>query len=273
MIKLERDRAAAPKSFGGVTRVKRALELITAQQAATQKFKQNYWKAAKSRLKAEAHGKCAYCEAATDVVAHGDVEHFRPKSVYWWLAYSYDNYLYSCQICNQTYKADAFPVTGVRLRPPVLSGRMTPARLQRIAASLTPDPHDDTAGLPFRTFSVACTRERALLPDPYLEDPERFFAWEADAVLKEVRLKAATTRYRKRFEAAETYFGLNRDELKRWRWHTYRQLKTLADAFEQDVAPAMRDELAESLSTFMAADAQFAGMARYFVRRVWRLNV
>jgi hypothetical protein len=92
-------------------RVAKSLELIQGRAAGTLEFNSNVWKAAKPQLKLETGGKCAYCESPTDTVAHGDVEHYRPKSKYWWLAYCYENYLYACQICNQVYKGDEFPYT------------------------------------------------------------------------------------------------------------------------------------------------------------------
>jgi hypothetical protein len=46
-------------------------------------FNSNVWKVAKPQLKLESGSKCAYCESPTDSVAHGDVEHYRPKSKYW----------------------------------------------------------------------------------------------------------------------------------------------------------------------------------------------
>ena len=103
MTKLERLRTAAaiPPAFRGTGRVARSLDLIQGRVAGTLEFNSNVWKAAKPQLKLETGGKCAYCESPTDTVAHGDVEHYRPKSKYWWLAYCYDNYLYACQICNQ----------------------------------------------------------------------------------------------------------------------------------------------------------------------------
>lgn len=94
--------------------------------------------------------KCGYCERMfTD---YGDVEHYRPKSAiftldqpgtekadlnntqgrtfhkppsagtydsgYWWLAYSWDNYLVSCGICNQAWKNALFPIeNGHQVRP------------------------------------------------------------------------------------------------------------------------------------------------------------
>jgi uncharacterized protein (TIGR02646 family) len=74
------------------------------------------------------HRKCCYCEAAFTHAAHGDVEHFRPKAGwvqdseplnkpgYYWLAYDWDNLLFSCQICNQTYKRNHFPLLDATTR-------------------------------------------------------------------------------------------------------------------------------------------------------------
>lgn len=78
----------------------------------------------KTQLMAEQHFKCCFCETKDiDVTSYGDVEHFRPKAAYkqnkkdrlsrpgyYWLAYSWDNLFYSCQICNQKYKRNWFPL-------------------------------------------------------------------------------------------------------------------------------------------------------------------
>jgi uncharacterized protein (TIGR02646 family) len=77
----------------------------------------------KVALKDAQYGKCCYCEAQFDHAAHGDVEHFRPKAGwvqgserlnkpgYYWLAYDWDNLLFSCQICNQSHKRNRFPLS------------------------------------------------------------------------------------------------------------------------------------------------------------------
>lgn len=44
------------------------------------------------------HGKCAFCE---QLIEQSQVEHYRPKSVYHWLVYSWDNLLLACGTCNQ----------------------------------------------------------------------------------------------------------------------------------------------------------------------------
>jgi uncharacterized protein (TIGR02646 family) len=57
------------------------------------------------------HGRaCIYCEQHLPENDRGDVEHFRPKSLYRWLAYAFDNYLLSCSICNRQLKKDKFPL-------------------------------------------------------------------------------------------------------------------------------------------------------------------
>ena len=135
MTKLERLRTAAaiPPAFqrrGPYRQVSRA-DPGTYRRHARVQF--DVWKAAKPQLKLETGGKCAYCESPTDTVAHGDVEHFRPKSKYWWLAYCYDNYLYACQICNQVHKGDEFPIhaTSGLWTGPALPEPPTPRRWRR----------------------------------------------------------------------------------------------------------------------------------------------
>lgn len=53
---------------------------------------------------------CSYCLSRFDR-DRGDVEHFRPKSSYPWLAFRFDNYLLSCLTCNRIFKRGKFPLT------------------------------------------------------------------------------------------------------------------------------------------------------------------
>ncbi len=66
----------------------------------------------KSALNAIYKGKCAYCETKNRQLA---VEHFRPKNYYYWLAYSWDNLLYCCPICNSR-KSNKFPIENTKVR-------------------------------------------------------------------------------------------------------------------------------------------------------------
>lgn len=77
----------------------------------------------KTQLIDEQHGKCCFCEADFTANGYGDVEHFRPKAGYtekrtsklmrpgyYWLAYDWNNLFFSCQICNQRFKKNYFPL-------------------------------------------------------------------------------------------------------------------------------------------------------------------
>ena len=112
MTRIERLRTAAaiPPAFRATGRVAKSLELIQAACRGHARVQLERLESRQAATQARDGGKCAYCESPTDTVAHGDVEHYRPKSKYWWLAYCYDNYLYACQICNQVHKGDEFPV-------------------------------------------------------------------------------------------------------------------------------------------------------------------
>lgn len=80
-------------------------------------------KTVKSALKELQNHKCCFCEAKINHISHGDVEHFRPKAGYnttiggrlskpgyYWLAYDFSNLFLACQICNQSYKKNYFPL-------------------------------------------------------------------------------------------------------------------------------------------------------------------
>ncbi len=93
--------------------------------------------------------KCCYCEGHVEP-KFDPVEHYRPKSRvskdqqtperpgYWWLAYSWDNLLYSCSICNG-HKSSKFP----------------------LAAGSTPLGQEEPPP----------GREKPILLDPYDQDP------------------------------------------------------------------------------------------------------
>jgi uncharacterized protein (TIGR02646 family) len=80
-------------------------------------------KSVKNALIKAQHGKCAFCESQIRHIAHGDVEHFRPKGGvrqrdadpleqpgYFWLAYVWQNLFLACQLCNQSFKKNLFPL-------------------------------------------------------------------------------------------------------------------------------------------------------------------
>ncbi|MDR3635785.1 MAG: hypothetical protein P4L84_18430 [Isosphaeraceae bacterium] len=118
-------------------------------------------KSVKAALLKAQHQKCCYCEAKLGHVAFGDVEHFRPKAGYqqqrgdplgkpgyYWLAYEWANLFVSCQICNQEFKKNLFPLE-------------EPARRAH-------SHHDNIAN------------ESPLLIDPAARDPEHFIGFREE---------------------------------------------------------------------------------------------
>lgn len=80
-------------------------------------------KTVKEALITAQHDKCFLCESKISAIEYGDVEHFRPKKAYqqnadddlnypgyYWLAYDWENLFLSCQICNQQFKKNLFPL-------------------------------------------------------------------------------------------------------------------------------------------------------------------
>lgn len=274
MIKLRRSRASSAISggFKGVSLRKKILKLIDlyyqAQAAGRpMDFSAAGWKPAKAQLKRESNGKCAYCEASTDTVAHGDVEHFRPKSVYWWLAYCYDNYLFACQICNQSFKGDQFPVPGHRLAAPAMpavkpTGVALEALIEDLAleASQLDDAH----------FSGLWDGEGGDLINPYLEDPAFLLEYEVDTVKEEISIKAATgARAASAFSSAHTCLGINRSELCRDRFLQYASLAMARKAIAS-TDPEIREEGKGLILSLQRAKQPYAGLARWYARQ-WGL--
>ena len=67
----------------------------------------SHWTSFKSDLERVFAGLCAYCECA----CRGEVDHFRPKSIFPELVYDWANWLLSCHDCNHA-KGDKWPTGG-----------------------------------------------------------------------------------------------------------------------------------------------------------------
>ena len=81
------------------------------------------WGTAKAEITKMSNGKCAYCEGGINAVRSGQVEHFRPKSLFPAQAYRWENYFLACGGCNGP-KSDKWPEKGGYLRP----DRVDPSR-------------------------------------------------------------------------------------------------------------------------------------------------
>jgi len=120
MIKIGKDLNAVPASLeDDKTTRKRNRCIQDTKYHQTKNFHQRYKQAdVKKALQEIYHEKCAFCEQK--IIPCQDnkieecsstVEHYRPKSRYYWLAYSWDNLLWCCHRCNQN-KANDFELLG-----------------------------------------------------------------------------------------------------------------------------------------------------------------
>lgn len=273
MIRLTRTRTAAGvhASFTGAKLAQKLIALGEARLAHGDRIpyegRLGDWSKTKKHLQQESRNKCAYCEADTATVAHGDVEHFRPKSSYWWLALCVDNYVYACQICNQSYKSDHFPIHGKALVGPELPPAMPldPQERLALAASICPDPVSVDEARLQRLWAA----EKAGLPHPYLEDPETLFAWKVIETNGEIRLVPRTersVRARRAAAAVDANLGLNRELLSRQRYLVYRKLVRFLKVWKQGDAE-LRQEAAEEITEMCSGRESFTGMCRYFCRQ------
>lgn len=204
-----------------------------------EKFKvPSKWKLAKKQLLEESSGKCAFCECEIPSHQHGDVEHYRPKSIYWWLAYTIDNFLLSCEICNQR-KSNTFDIRNERISCgdlPILNDLQS---MDSFVTKYVLNPSSaDFDDLPIGLKKLKLIESPQLL-NPYIDEVEKYFMWKYDKVLKEVEIDVNLTLSNAEQEDAKytiTLLDLNRVPLKRRRYRELLKLTTtikLGATFEQ----------------------------------------
>ncbi|MBC7569652.1 MAG: hypothetical protein H7319_07955 [Spirosoma sp.] len=133
MVRIDKSSVLVPLILTAKGRGGLATKILISEAEAggsTFRFKDIYrHTSVKSVLRELQNGKCCFCEDYIAHVSHGDVEHFRPKGGfqtdekqplqipgYYWLAYDFDNLFYCCQICNQVYKRNYFPLSDEKKR-------------------------------------------------------------------------------------------------------------------------------------------------------------
>jgi hypothetical protein len=275
MIPLTRIRTTdkVHKNFHGAKRVQLNLKLLKKkrdnelEEDSKDKWDSSIWGEARPQLLAETHNKCAYCETPAKVVAYGDVEHFRPKSKYWWLAYSYENYLVSCTLCNQKYKKDYFEILDEanRLSGPAVGAHSSDAALEQLAPLMTVDPVTDTAGMQLQDFIDGINKEYALIVNPYFEDPAEYFAYKPILENSEVVIIPAKDEYKQVIKACEDLFGINRQELMDLRFQWYCLYMTFRHtAADPGLSPNTKKMNTNRLKEMTQDFSPYAGMIRFF---------
>jgi len=204
----------------------------------------------KESLLAAQHGKCAFCESFVRHISYGDVEHFRPKAGYkqseadelkrpgyYWLAYEWTNLFFCCQLCNQQFKGNLFPLKSNRRRA--------------------------------RSHNRDLAREEPLLIDPAACDPEVFigFHQEYAFAIDDCPEGAATI----------DIMGLNREAMAEMRRKHIQDLEALVQVcklLQEQIARRSTSTLEAKLRRFETrleerrnAQSQYAAMARAFLAK------
>lgn len=112
-----------------------------AAKRAGEKLEFTGYQVAKARLFEAQNHNCAYCEAKQLQAEYRDADHFRPKAWYWWLAWSWDNLLFSCEVCNRSHKKNLFPLLDEAMR--LQAEELPPGREQPLLL----DPFDTSIDL------------------------------------------------------------------------------------------------------------------------------
>lgn len=84
--------------------------LLTSHYDGSEKKFPNVWTDLRYVLWKGQGKRCCLCEKKLNDIGAIDVEHYRPKTKYWWLAYEPKNYYLACAECNRQYKRSEFPL-------------------------------------------------------------------------------------------------------------------------------------------------------------------
>jgi uncharacterized protein (TIGR02646 family) len=201
-------------------------------------------KSVKEALIKAQHDKCFLCESKITHIAYGDVEHFRPKAGYrqgagddlhkpgyYWLAYEWSNLFLACQICNQVFKKNLFPLS------------------------------NPTARVTSHKYRVS--REKPLFIDPSTDDPEQLISFRCEIPFPLNNHPKA--------KATIEGLGLKRPKLNERRLEHYDRLKLLYQIAYKLPPIKESGEARDLLDKAIQDDAEYASMARSAVRAKFQL--
>lgn len=85
------------------------LYLLTKCPTIVSKDFDSFWSDLKPIFWQKQGQRCAICEKTLQDRGNSHIEHYRPKTNYWWLAYEPQNYYVACSECNSYEKGTQFP--------------------------------------------------------------------------------------------------------------------------------------------------------------------
>lgn len=194
---------------------------------------------------------CAYCDRELPGNDRGDVEHFRPKSVYWWLAYRFENYLLACSICNSSYKIEKFPLLG-RGKVFDYSKKDRLARERRALIDPVGDVTDGWFGIDFTVdfkrqgFPIVVNRDIGRIETSRCRTTVEFFRLNKDSELRKARQIAVHYALRL-IEKADSGDLQSRDELRqkavRFNAHSFAVRQAILLKKKPEYLPTQEEEV------------------------------
>lgn len=223
-------------------------KIATGNRPVSDDFHPHWLPEARKILWEHQNHKCCYCEREREEKRESDLEHFRPKAKvendpthfgYWWLVYTWENYLFSCKPCNQGAKKNQFPLLegGIRAMGPTDS----------------------------------LVNENPILINPYDENPEQFisFDWE-DSNGKFVKATSTATDDNGRGKKTILIVGLNRNGLAEERAGFLLTLEAIAakmHAARYLGCPILIEDAKRSIERESSSKKQFTGFRRSYFRK------
>lgn len=145
---IRRYRGVEPKALAEDRSWRVARAILYAQHRSSTESGYNLPAVREALLRAQG-SHCAYCSTMQVERDGTHLEHYRPRSLYWWLSWTWENLWLACNACQR--KSNAFEVTPARLPAPT-------------AAEV------DAA--------FALSTEHPMLLDPARDAPDEHLAWE-----------------------------------------------------------------------------------------------
>ena len=185
------------------------------------------------------YGKCCYCERRRDLKGEPDVEHFRPKSKYWWLAYDWNNLLISCKKCNKK-KSAQFPLQDESKRAV-----------------------DENANL---------KAEIPILINPLMENPEDFIKYDIPENNDEPLMIKSIGQCKRGDKTVDELTGINELELLQERAIYFRNYNFYCKILSLQKDEKIKSVIYKAIKKHMEPSSTFAGLARFYFTKVLNLN-
>jgi hypothetical protein len=231
------------------------------------------WKEVKEQYRQISHEKCWYCESKTDR-HRGDIDHYRPKGGvtgtrhpgYWWLAFEWRNWRFSCEMCNSKLTDLATDIVGGKGSDFPLEGGAD-GESRRVWDECACPNYDDLK------------KERPLLLDPTHPEDPGLITFRSDGRPRPNARDKTSIEYQRAEISINTYH-LNHSALNRRRQtQIYYPLCELVEKIQKHkltqknadhsnitVQEAIEDNLTR-LRRMIAQDAEYSSAARAYLKK------